>query len=69
VADTVIVMDAYVPSDATAAAKAIAARHAGAGDRLPQLPDYGEVTPRTLVSGAPSAATSAWISPAACSVE
>ena len=51
-ADTVICMDAYVPSDVTAAALAISARHAGKGDSLPCHTHYGDVTPRTLVSGA-----------------
>ncbi|KAI3425930.1 hypothetical protein D9Q98_007902 [Chlorella vulgaris] len=50
VADTVICMDAYVPSDATAAARAISARHAGTGDRLPRHETYGDITPRTLAS-------------------
>lgn len=50
-ADTVICMDAYVPSDATAAARAISARHAGTGDRLPRHETYGDITPRTLASG------------------
>lgn len=50
VADTVICMDAYVPSDVTAAALAISARHAGKGDSLPCHTHYGDVTPRTLVS-------------------
>jgi hypothetical protein len=50
-ADTVICMDCYIPSDVTQQAKAIAARHAGMGDALPRLAEYGAVTPRTLVSG------------------
>lgn len=50
-ADTVICMDSYVPADVTEAAQAISRRHAGHGERLPQLGEYGEVTPRTLLSG------------------
>ncbi|KAL4432541.1 hypothetical protein ABPG77_000478 [Micractinium sp. CCAP 211/92] len=50
VADTVICMDSYVPTDVTEAAQAISRRHAGAGGRLPRHDEYGEVTPRVLLS-------------------
>ena len=50
--DCVICMDSYCPSDVTAAAQAIAARHAGTGDRLPSAAEYGDITQRSLVSGA-----------------
>ncbi len=44
-------MDSYVPTDVTEAAQAISRRHAGAGGRLPRHDEYGEVTPRVLLSG------------------
>ncbi|KAL4436891.1 hypothetical protein ABPG75_004030 [Micractinium tetrahymenae] len=50
VADTVICMDSYVPADVTEAAQAISRRHAGPGERLPRHEEYGEVTPRALLS-------------------
>ena len=50
--DTVICMDSYNPLDVTERALAISRRHAGPGERLPRAKAYGDVTPRTLVSGA-----------------
>lgn len=50
-ADTVICMDCYVPADVTDAAQAISRRHAGPDERLPRHEEYGEVTPRALLSG------------------
>lgn len=47
-ADAVLLMDSYQPLDVTEQAQAIAARH---GRSLPRDERYGDVTPRTLLSG------------------
>jgi hypothetical protein len=50
-ADTVICMEAYVPADVTAQAQAISRRHAGPGETLPRHTEYGDITPRCLLTG------------------
>jgi hypothetical protein len=40
-----------VPADVTAQAQAISRRHAGPGETLPRQTEYGDITPRCLLTG------------------